>query len=186
MYGPRLTGSRVILAPPLHEHVDDYQRWFSNPLVTRFLSLRNPRSREQYQEFLRAHATDPNSVLWAILVDDRHIGNTSIDSIDWRNRHGDTGIVIGEPDCWGHGYATEVMRLRTAYAFNELGLQKLTTNVYGPNESSRRALQRAGYREVGWLRRHVYLEGAFYDVWLGEVLREEWPPTDNWQPTTDN
>jgi RimJ/RimL family protein N-acetyltransferase len=35
-------------------------------------------------------------------------------------------------------------------------------------------LQRAGYREVGWLRRHVYLEGTFHDVWLGEVVRDEW------------
>ena len=34
--------------------------------------------------------------------------------------------------------------------------------------------RRAGYREVGWLRRHVYLEGTFIDVWFGDMLREEW------------
>ena len=28
-------------------------------------------------------------------------------------------------------------------------------------------------REVGWLRRHVYFEGEFHDVWLGEMLRGE-------------
>ena len=81
--------------------------------------------------------------------------------------------MIGERDCWGQGYATEAMRLRTAYAFNELGLETLTTQVYAPNEASRRALQRAGYREVGWLRRHVYFEGELHDVWLGEMLRGE-------------
>jgi len=27
------------------------------------------------------------------------------------------------------------------------------------------------------LRRHVYLEGAFHNVWLGELLRAEWQAT---------
>lgn len=174
MYGPRLVGERVTLAPPILEHADDYYRWFNDPVVVRFLHLRNPQAREQYQGFVRDRATAPDSVLWAILVGDRHIGNTSIERIDWRDRRGETSIVIGERDCWGRGYATEAMRLRTAYAFDELGLEKLTTTVFRPNEASRRGLQRAGYREVGWLRRHVYLEGTFHDVWLGEVVRDEW------------
>jgi RimJ/RimL family protein N-acetyltransferase len=52
-------------------------------------------------------------------------------------------------------------------------LETLTTQVCAPNEASRRALLRADYREVGWLRRHIYLEGAFRDVWLAEIRRDE-------------
>jgi ribosomal-protein-alanine N-acetyltransferase len=186
MYGPRLAGQQVTLAPPVPEHSDDYVRWFTDPLVTRFLNLRNPPSRDQHEIFLREQGLAANAVLWSILVGDRHIGHTLIKDIDWRNRHAGTGLVIGERECWGRGFAGEAMRLRTAYAFRELGLEKLMSTAYGPNEASRRALQRAGYREVGWLRRHVYLEGAFIDVWSGEVLREEWaqaappaPPAPN-------
>lgn len=174
MYGPLLRGTRVTLAPPRPDYCDDYLRWFSDPTVTRYLELRNPPSREQEDEFLRRMAAADADVFWAMLVGERHIGSIGIHGIDWRNRSAKTGIVIGEQDCWGHGYATEAMRLRTGYAFDELGLETLTTQVYAPNDASQRALQRAGYREVGWLRRHVYLEGAFRDVWLGEVLRAEW------------
>ena len=53
-----------------------------------------------------------------------------------------------------------------------LSLETLTTQVCAPNEASRRALLRAGYREVGWLRRHIYLEGAFRDVRFVEILRD--------------
>jgi [ribosomal protein S5]-alanine N-acetyltransferase len=173
MYGPHIEGARVALAPPLPSYVDDYLRWFSDPAVTRYLNLRNPPAREQEEEFLRRMAAADTEVFWAILVGERHIGSTGVHGLDWRNRTAHTGIVIGERDCWGQGYATEAIRLRTAYAFNELGLETLTTQVYAPNEASRRALQRAGYREVGWLRRHVYFEGEFHDVWLGEMLRGE-------------
>lgn len=178
MYGPRLHGARVTLAPPLSGtgsgYIDDYLRWLANPVVTRYMLVRNPPSREEEEAWLRSMGANDTDVFWAILAGERHIGSIGIHGINWRNRSAHTGIVIGEQDCWGQGYATEAMRLRTGYAFNELGLETLTTEVYAPNEASRRALQRAGYREVGWLRRHVYLEGAFHDVWLGEALRDEW------------
>lgn len=174
MYGPRLHGATVTLAPPQSGYVDDYLRWFDDATVTRYLQLRNPPSREHEEAFLHRMAESATDVFWSMLAGERNIGNIAIHGIDWRNRTAHTGTVIGERDCWGHGYATEAMRLRTAYAFDELGLETLTTQVYGPNEASRRALQRVGYRTAGSLRRHVYLEGDFRDVWLGEILRGEW------------
>ncbi|MDQ2829812.1 MAG: GNAT family N-acetyltransferase [Chloroflexota bacterium] len=104
MFGPRIEGARVTLAPPAPEyaHVEDDLRWFRDPVVTRYLNLRNPQTREQHEEYRRLMARSET------------------------------------------------------------------------NEASRRALQRAGYRTVGRLRRHIYLEGAFHDVWLGEVVRDEW------------
>ena len=119
---------------------------------------------------------DPHQVLWAIVL--RHngklIGNTAIEKIDWRNRRGQTGTVIGEKDEWGKGYAGESMRLRTRYAFRELALNKVVTPVYGGNEASRRALERAGYRQCGTYRRHVLIDGQWHDVWIGEILRDDW------------
>lgn len=174
MYGPYLEGAHITLAPPDPSYAADYLRWFAEPEVTRYLLLRNPPSLEQEHAFLAARASDPDSVFWSILLGDRHIGSTGIESIHWRNRSARTGIVIGERDCWGHGYATEAMRLRGDYAFAELGLESLTTQVFAPNEGSRHALLRAGYHEVGWLRRAVYFEGQFHDIWLAQITRPEW------------
>ena len=79
----------------------------------------------------------------------RLIGNAALDHIDWRNRRAESGIVIGEKDEWGKGYAGEAMRLRTRYAFRELGLETVTTRVVLANAASRRGLERAGYRQAG-------------------------------------
>ena len=66
------------------------------------------------------------------------------------------------------------MRLRTEYAFLELGLRKVWTGVWLPNHGSRRALEKAGYRQCALFRQDRYVEGQWHDVWLGEILKEEW------------
>jgi len=127
MYGPCLEGARVTLAPPRLEYAEDYVRWFSDPAVTRYLERRTPLSRVQEEDYLRHKADDATTVLWAILAGERHIGSALIHEIDWRSRTGATSIVLGEREVWGEGYATEAIGLRSAYAFEELGLETLTT-----------------------------------------------------------
>ena len=56
----------------------------------------------------------------------------------------------------------------------QLGLQKLVTQVCDGNTASRRALERVGYRTVGIYRRHEFRRGQWWDVWIGELLRDEW------------
>ncbi|HEX4213255.1 MAG TPA: GNAT family protein [Candidatus Dormibacteraeota bacterium] len=66
------------------------------------------------------------------------------------------------------------MKARTAYAFAEAGLNKLTSKYLQGNEASRRAQLGAGYREVGRRREHVFCGGRWVDVILTEVLAEDW------------
>ena len=69
------------------------------------------------------------------------------------------------------------MQLRTRYAFRELNLHKLMTEVDAENEASRKALERNGYRTVGVRREETFREGKWHDRWLGEVLRADWEKT---------
>jgi diamine N-acetyltransferase len=69
------------------------------------------------------------------------------------------------------------MQLRTRYAFRELNLHKLVTEVDTENEASRKALERNGYRTVGVRRQQSFREGKWKDRWLGEVLRSDWEKT---------
>jgi len=68
-------------------------------------------------------------------------------------RRAELGYVIGERDQWGKGFATEAIALATSYAFLELALQKVWASVVAPNEASRRALERNGYRQCAVFRR---------------------------------
>ena len=71
-------------------------------------------------------------------------------------------------------YATEAVALATSYAFLELALQKVWAEVTAPNKASRRALEHNGYRQCAVFRRDRYVEGRWHDLWVGEILRDEW------------
>lgn len=174
MFGPVLHGEKVTLRPPGESDVPRYLEWFSDMEVTRFLGRVMALSREQELDWLKRTGESRTDVVWVIEVDGEAIGATGIHRIDWTNGHGITGITIGAKDLWGKGYASETMALRTEYAFRQLNLNKLTSMAFMENEASKRALTKAGYREVGVHRQHYWRAGAWKDVWVCEVLREDW------------
>jgi RimJ/RimL family protein N-acetyltransferase len=176
MLGPVIDGVRVRLEPPRAEHAPSYMRWFADMQVTRYLANRHPPTARQEEEFFEQVAQDRTKVLWAIVLKagDTLIGATGLDKIDWRNGDAESGIMIGDKNQWRQGHATEVMRLRTDYAFRELGLRKIWTGVWLPNHGSRRALEKTGYRQCGLMRRHHLVDGELRDVWLAEIHRDDW------------
>jgi RimJ/RimL family protein N-acetyltransferase len=179
MFGPVIEGEHVRLEPPRLEALALFQRWFADMNVTRYLAHRHPPSQRQEDAFLEEAAADANRVLWGIALRDgteagKLIGATVLEKIDWRNRDAESGIMIGDTSEWRRGRASEAMRLRTAYAFLELGLRKVWTGVWLPNHGSRRALEKAGYRQCGLQRQHFFVNGQRLDVWLAEIHRDEW------------
>jgi RimJ/RimL family protein N-acetyltransferase len=178
MFGPLLRGEKVTLRPARENDAGDFVRWFADMEVTRFLSRRMAITLQQEQEFLKKIGESKDDVWWVLEADGKAIGATGIHRIDWIDANGTTGIVIGDKDYWRKGYATEAMQLRTRYAFRELNLHKLLTEVDTDNEASKKALERNGYRSVGIRREQTFREGKWKDRWLGEVLREDWEKTN--------
>ena len=177
MYGPVLTGAKVTLRPPDDPDAERFVDWFGDLDVTRYLLRRTGVGLLQEQGYLKQIGDSSTDVLWMVDVDGRAIGATGIHQIDWPHAHAKTGIVIGDKSAWGKGYASEVMQLRTAYAFRQLNLHKLSSSTFLENEPSRRALAKAGYREIGVERAHYFREGRWHDHWICEVLRDDWEKT---------
>lgn len=174
MFGPVLRGETVTLRPADDTDPPRFVPWLADMEVTRYLGRRSAAALYQEVDFFKRVGESPDDVLWVIEAGGEAIGATGIHRIDWLNAHGTTGILIGRRDAWGKGYASEAMALRTRYAFRDLNLRKLVTEVFVENPASRRALEKSGYRTVGIRREHFWSGGAWHDVWLGEVLRADW------------
>jgi RimJ/RimL family protein N-acetyltransferase len=174
MNGPVIQGSIFRLRPPPQDDAEVMVTWFEDLEVTRGLGRRFPRSLDEQREWLRKMAADEDRIIWVIEHEDRAVGTTDIHAIDWPQQNGETGMVIGDKTVWGRGIAREVMRLRADFAFRELTLHKLRSGYLAGNEASRRAQEGAGYRVVGSLRQEFFREGAWVDLVLTELLREDW------------
>ena len=174
MYGPVLVGTKVTLRPPVDADAARFVEWFGDLEVTRYLLRRFGVGQLQEEGLLKKLGESTTDVFWMLEADGQAIGATGIHQIDWLHAHASTGIMIGVKSEWGKGRASEAMQLRTDYAFRQLNLHKLMSGAFMENEPSRRALMKAGYREVGIEREHFFREGRWHDHWVGEVLRADW------------
>jgi ribosomal-protein-alanine N-acetyltransferase len=177
MFGPRLVGDGGIeIRPPVREDYVLFTKWQLEPGTTRFWGPRFiTQTKEEEEERFKKDGDSTTSVLWTIAYQGETVGFVGIFGIDWVRRDGETGIFIGRSDLYGKGIASEAIRLRMAYLWNELGLRRAHNWIALPNRGSWRANQKAGYTQVGTYPRSWYRSGDWIDEWLGEAFPHTFP-----------
>jgi RimJ/RimL family protein N-acetyltransferase len=130
------------------------------------------RMREYYEESVR----NTTRVLLGIYDNSSgsHIGNITLQQINWVNRSASVAYLIGDRSFAGRGIATEAVRMVMYYGFNRLNLERLHAGVSARHHASRRVLEKSGMREEGRLRGALLRNGERTDVILFGGLRDEW------------
>jgi diamine N-acetyltransferase len=173
-----LVGEHLALGPLDHDLIDTYVRWLNDFGMTRTIGQPAPYTREQVEADYRQLSPEPRSAEFTIYerATGRPIGNVAWRDIDWRNGTAEYVLFIGEADCRGKGYGTEVTRLMLDYAFTTLGLHSVMLRVYAYNLAGHRAYLKAGFRECGRQRQCKRLGDALWDVIHMECLATKFPP----------
>lgn len=78
------------------------------------------------------------------------------------------------PGCWGRGLGTEATRLIVGYGFEELGLHRISLEVYAFNPRARRVYEKVGFVAEGVLRDALLWEGRRVDATVMSILAPEW------------
>ena len=91
------------------------------------------------------------------------VGRCGLIRVDWKNRLGEIGIMIGTP-YRGRGYSTEAMELLCRFAFREMNLHKLKVSVFAFNKAAIRCYEKNGFVQEGLLKAEIFRDGAYQDV----------------------
>ena len=91
------------------------------------------------------------------------VGRCGLIRVDWKNRVGEIGIMIGAP-YRGRGYGTEAMELLCRFAFQEMNLHKLKVSVFAFNKAAIRCYEKNGFVQEGLLKAEIFRDGAYQDV----------------------
>jgi len=83
------------------------------------------------------------------------------------------GYWIGVP-FWRRGYASEAARGVIAWAFEELGLNRVHAGFFIRNPASGRVMEKIGMTYEGTLRQHHKKWGEYVDVSVYGILRADW------------
>ncbi len=169
-----LRGKKTRLRAVEREDIPLFLRWFNDPEIRQYLSMYMPVSADEEERWFERQMDRQDARILAIeTVEGVHIGNIGLHDLDWKNRNAQLGVVIGEKAYWGLGYGTDAIKALLRFAFDEMNLHRVQLRVFDFNERAIRCYRRCGFREEGRLRQELYRDGAYHDVLLMGILREE-------------
>lgn len=173
----RLEGERIYLSPMDMDDAASYIRWLNDAHTFVFLQangqLFNKINEEQFITGVMERGEPHFSV--RLRENNRHIGGCGLINVDWVNRRGELGIMIGETDCRSQGYGQEAIMLLLDHAFFILNLNSVSLIHYEYNQRATRCYNRCGFKQAGRLRQARYINGQFYDIVLMDILAGDYP-----------
>jgi len=156
-------------------------RWWADAEILSFMGDRYQRSSANSEAFTRTQSETPMSFEHgcAFAIDTKdgvHIGGMRLFDISPEERSASLAIMIGERAYWSKGYGNDALRTLLRFAFDAMNLRRIELTVFDYNPRAIAAYRKCGFvEEVRWRQGH-YARGAFHDVLVMSVLRDEWRP----------
>jgi hypothetical protein len=94
----------------------------------------------------------------------RHIGNVSLQSINWINRSAELAIIIGDKNYWGKGIAKKTCMVLLYHGFRKLNLHRIWTGTAATNEGMKKVAIKIGMKKEGEFADAMFLNGEYVDV----------------------
>lgn len=171
---PTLEGTHVRLRAPREDDVPFCLAFANDPEMRGWLRFERPKPEEDERAWLKG-LDDTRDRVWIMedVATGRSLGIASLNNWHHVARHAELGLAVLNPDDRDKGYGSETVKLLLRHAFTGMNLQRVHLTVHEDNPA-RRLYERHGFRQEGRLARHAFKRGAFRDVLVMGILREEW------------
>lgn len=132
---------------------------------------------EDIVRWIDFHNNHPDELLLVIedTLSGKLIGHVGLYKIDRIAKKTEYGILIADDESRGKGYGTMSTKLMVGYAFNALGMHKVTAEVLSENVQSLAMFKKCGFSVDGRLRDDVYKNNRYYDVLSLSILSSDYP-----------
>ncbi|KAF9032500.1 acyl-CoA N-acyltransferase [Hymenopellis radicata] len=157
---------------------DPLRAIWNDPLVqsTGSTTYCAPMSEPRFAAVFRSAAETDMSVLVKAVMEtlDTHeiIGVIGLRIPSAKNRDAVVEIFIGRK-WWGRKYGTEAMTWLVDHAFLELGMHRVSLQVFGGNERGVRLYEKLGFKVEGTRRKCNWRNGHWEDIIDMAILDEE-------------
>ena len=162
-----LEGELVRLRPATSEDLPAYVRWYTDPEFRHYVGagVNVPAALE---------SPPPGQINFSAETKaGRLIGLLFVTGIRTVNRNCELGeVAIGEKDCWGKGYGTEMVKLALRFCFRELGMHQAHIRTAEFNERARRCYAKI-FPHQQMHRQWVWEGDRFWDEIYFDITEEE-------------
>ena len=173
---------------------EQYRQWFHDPDVTKHNSHGLfPYTKEQMAKFL-AQLESSDNLVWAVMakpeekgrgfpkyekhglyyLDGLHIGNITLQQINWIYRSAEFACVFGKKNYWGKGYGTEAAKMIFNHGFKRLNLHRIWTGTASTNIGMQKIAGKLGMKKEGVFKEAMFLNGEWIDIVEYGILAKDW------------
>lgn len=175
---PFLAGKDIYLRPLIESDCDGpYTTWFNDLETCRGNSHHLfPYTAEAAREYVRQSNTAKDKLILAVISSKgkKHIGNVTLDNINYINRTAELSIIIGDKSCWNKGYGKQAARLICDHGFLSLNLNRIACGTFENNIAMQKLAEYLGMAKEGVRRKAAYKSGYYLDIIEYGVLRSEY------------
>lgn len=135
--------------------------------------LTNPYTDDDANWWLNAVAKNEgvDGTFRAVVVDGKIVGSVSVErKADIYKLDGELGYMLLN-DYWNRGLMTQAVGQVCEIAIKELGLNRITANVFQPNLASQRILLKNGFVQEGTMRKAAIKGNNVYDILIYGLLK---------------
>ncbi len=165
---PILISDQIILRPFQLSDAKEVQRQAGNPKVAAMTAtIPHPYLDGLAEEWIAKHQEwfeKGVAVSWAIELKTKSklIGCISL-AINKIHNRAELGYWVGE-EFWNNGYCSEAAITVVKFAFDSIGLNKITSRHMAENQSSGKVMQKAGLEKEGFLKEDFFRNNRFVDM----------------------
>jgi len=178
MRNPFLVGDKIYLRQIEGKDLNEnYQSWFNDSEICMFNSHhRFPNYKENMQEYYNKIIKSKNNLILAIVDkdSDKHIGNISLQNIDYINRSAELAIIIGDKDYWGKGIGKSACKLIINHGYSSLNLNRIFCGTSSENKAMQKLAETIGFKKEGVSRQAIYKSSNYNDVINYGLIRYEY------------
>jgi [ribosomal protein S5]-alanine N-acetyltransferase len=173
---PFIEGDRIILRALIQDDINgDYVDWLNDAEVNKYNSHHYfPYSKSSAYKYIE-NVNNSSSVLVLAIIEKKsnmHIGNISLQQIDFINRTAEFAILIGDKKSWGKGYSREAGKLIINHGFVELNLNRIYCGTASENIGMRKLAESLKMIEEGIRKEALFKGGNYIDIVEFGVLKK--------------
>ncbi len=143
---PTLVGSSVVLRQLDELVLDVYEELVGDPDVAMWTSSTATYTREQLLDWLTTRAGSPNRLDWAIFQSQVFVGEIVLNEFDAKSQTMNLRIAL-LPSQSSKGFGSQAVKLVSDFAFEVLGLERLTLDVLPHNQRAIRSYLKSGFEK---------------------------------------
>ena len=156
------------------DDVNDLVALANNKNIAQFMAdvFPHPYTIENGKTFIGFATSNPNSKIFAIIIDGKPVGSIGLHlQTDILRKNAEIGYWLGEQH-WGKGIITQAVPQMIDYGFKNMDIVRIFARIFGTNKASQKVVEKCGFIIEGKYEKTIFKNNEFIDELIYAVRKK--------------